>query len=144
MPKDKKLSLEFHERGCDGDPPHAAACHNAALMRSTKHFKAFKDYTKAAALFERGCDLGDSISCSKGSGMYFVGNDEFDRDPAKGIEIGKKGCELRDWQSCVNVAIAYSKGDGVTQDKAMFDKFMKRADILYRDKNPGKPGLIRK
>ena len=123
--------MEYHTRGCEGDPPFAGACHNAALLRSTN--EEFKDYTKAVEMFEKACYMQDSMSCFRLSTIYFTGNEVIPKDMKKCVELSKKGCELRDWRSCGNVAYAYKKGKGVDQNETLAKKFAKRAVILKKE-----------
>ena len=99
-------------------------------MRTTDEFK---DFPKAVQMFEKACDLQDSVSCFRVSSIYYQGKEGVPQNFGKALDWSKKACELRDWRGCKNVAVMYAKGEGIHKDDNLANKYMGRAKIIFEE-----------
>ena len=128
IPKDEKISYDYYTKGCDAKLPHGPACHNAALMRTKEEFQ---DFPKAVQMFEKACNLEDSVSCFRVSSIFYQGKEGVPQNYSKSFDWAKKACELRDWRGCKNAAVLCANGLGINKDDTLARKYMDRARILF-------------
>ena len=103
----------FLEKGCEGNI--ASACGNLAHIYSKGKYLE-QNYTKAAALYEKSCDLSGSLtSCLKISYYYSIGRG-VPEDDIKSIQILQKSCGRGGSLSCNNLAAKYVSGEGIPKD----------------------------
>lgn len=133
VPEDEKVSLEYFEKGCNADPPHAIACNNGGLLRTQDEFR---NMPKAMSMLEKACNLGDSTACFNAASQYYGGN-KISVNKDKAFDMSKKGCELGDWKSCKNLAFMYKRGEGTSQDDGLANHFMQRAKTLLDSEPDG-------
>ncbi len=58
-----------------------------------------QDWTRANALFEKSCDLGEKLACAELAASFAIGRG-VPRDATKVEALRKKACELGDERAC--------------------------------------------
>ena len=61
-----------------------------------------KDESRAAPIYQKGCDLGDTASCVSLAGMYLNGSGVA-KDESRAAQLAQKACDLGDAQMCGDV-----------------------------------------
>ena len=84
------------------------------------------DPANAAALFIKGCDGDDGISCAM-AGVAFKEGKGVALDVKKGVSLYEKSCTLGYAKGCYNFALALANGDGVPADEARAVPILEKA-----------------
>lgn len=90
-----------------------------------------RDYARAAAEYQHGCDLGSGRACSNLGDAYEYGNG-VPRELAHAAVLYGRACHLGTPLGCSNLGHLTENGEGVARDAA-------RARELYRDACAGGP-----
>jgi TPR repeat protein len=108
----KALDKTADEAGCDKDDKKA--CQELAEMYALGRGGVTKDDSKAVALFEKACNLGDAVSCEFRGKMLREGRGG-PADPAGAIAWFTKGCNGGAAGACTSLGLAAMKsGDKKT------------------------------
>lgn len=107
------------ERGAGG------GCFNAAL-NGLKLKSA--EPAKAAALYQKGCDLDSEISCTN-LGLMLLRGDGIEKDTARAMTLFTKGCDGGDPWGCLDFANQVTK----SAPKDAFALFRKGCDMEPKD-----------
>jgi len=73
------------------------------------------DYQKAAQLYQKACDGGNSDGCYN-LGLLYVSGRGVKQDYQKAVKLFKKDCDSGNAEGCYNLGVAYNNGKGVKQD----------------------------
>ncbi|MGA9069960.1 MAG: protein kinase [Terracidiphilus sp.] len=92
-----------------------------------------KNYTEAAALFDKACAGGASDACKNLGTMYRNGNG-VQQDYSRAVGFYDKACKGGSARSCANLGFLYANGTGVIKDDA-------RATQLYTTACNGGDGM---
>jgi TPR repeat protein len=84
------------------------------------------DFEEALRWFQKSADGGHP------SGLFFLAQAFREgkgtaRDPAKAMELFKKGAARGDWQAAQQIAEMYALGEGVEQSKPISEEWYRRA-----------------
>jgi uncharacterized protein len=124
--KDFAGALAAYTHGCELD--EKVDCYNAGLFWKNGKVGAM-DGTKAMALFEKGCKLGDGDACLEEGMLHAKPADSGTKDMAKALAAFDRACAVKEAHGCFNVGILYRDGDGVAADpKQAFAMFSKACD----------------
>jgi uncharacterized protein len=85
-----------------------------------------EDYTKAFALYDKGCKSQDSRSCSQLGDMYANGRGVA-HDFALALPLYTKACSGGALKACNKLGDAYADGSDVTQDMARSTRYYETA-----------------
>lgn len=119
------------ERGCELD--HGRSC-GWFGNEVTRGVHAARDVVRAAMLYEKGCTLGDRISCRNAAEMYQTGRKarpemlnppppppvpqpDLPRDMARAIALYERACALDERESCFIAARLLAEGEGIAPDR---------------------------
>ncbi len=100
----QRSSLDYLKLSCDLE--YALGCAQTGLYLHSKAKK--KNPLRAAAYWERGCDLGNAQSCSELGELYFKG-DAVAQDPVLTIKYLQRGCHGGSSEGCAKLADFYDK-----------------------------------
>ncbi|XP_069669394.1 cytochrome c oxidase assembly factor 7 homolog [Periplaneta americana] len=130
---DRDVAYDYFLKGCELGV--SESCRNAGLMcmGSGPRAKSVKDFRKGLELLEKGCEKNNSFCCYYIGGVYIPGikEENIERDMEKARKFSEKGCELGNVYACVNLSQMYRKGDGVTKNEELAEKYKKRAMELH-------------
>ena len=115
--------------GCNRGSIDAALgrpCSDGASCYAQAKAVSRTDAAKAAALFQRGCDLGSGSSCNM-LGFWLEIGDGLPIDLPRAARLHERGCALKEFRSCDRLAKQYQEGRGVPQDLALQAKYRKLA-----------------
>ena len=130
--KDQEKAFEFFKIGCDSK--FGNSCHNAGLTHLLlSQADKKKDYLGAIDYFKKGCEFGSKDSCYELSAMYLQGKEGIGKDMSQALNYSTKACDQGHIYGCVNVSVMYKKGDGVSKDLDMAEKFKQKAKKLHAD-----------
>jgi len=138
-PADPKQGVELYRRGCKPTTcsvSNALGCVNLGRAYMDGIGVA-KDGKEAARIFGEMCerppdpddtDAAPNISraCSLLGALYSEGNG-VKADPARAVELTRRGCDQGDSFGCFNMGIFYKVGQGVDKDPAQSADFFNRA-----------------
>ena len=79
------------------------------------------NYTKAAKLVKKACDMGNATGCQN-LGMLYVKGQGVSKSYTKSIELFKRACDLGNGQGCMNIGMLY-----VNQNYSKAIELFKRA-----------------
>jgi TPR repeat protein len=85
-----------------------------------------KDPSRAAELYQTGCDLGSLESCNSLAIAYSNGTGVA-KDLTRGLSLFRSSCEQGSFSACNNLGVQYVKGEGVEKDLARGVSFYERA-----------------
>ena len=88
------------------------------IMFTVKHFLPFGALKLFVCFFQL-------------SGWFLVGTHSITKDMKKAFEYSQKACDLGNRYSCANLSQMYKKGDGVTKDAKLAEKYRLRAKELH-------------
>ena len=73
------------------------------------------DYQKAAQLYQKACDGGDAMGCTKLGYLYADGKG-VRQDYQKAAQLYQKACDSGEAAGCYNLGVLYQDGQGVRQN----------------------------
>ncbi|WP_149701933.1 tetratricopeptide repeat protein [Campylobacter concisus] len=73
------------------------------------------DYQKAAELYQKACDSGETMGCFT-LGFLYLNGQGVKQDYQKATELYQKACDGGDAKGCFNLGVLYHNGQGVNQD----------------------------
>lgn len=89
--------------------------------------------TRAAGLYERGCEGGDGAGCYSRGLQYHFGHGAV-QDEARAAVFFQRACDMGHVDGCDSLARLYDEGHGVAKDEA-------RAAVLYQRACDGAKGM---
>jgi TPR repeat protein len=106
------------------DCGEAASCMAQAvsLLKGGVDTKSQEVRVQAAALFQKGCDLGAAASCRE-LGIWLEDSDLAPRDLPRAAGLYRRGCALKDAAACGYLGLLYYDGRGVPYDPAQALKY---------------------
>ena len=107
-------------------------CLALGILYQTGQEGVKQDYSKAAKLFKKACDVGEPIACGQLGVLYYDGKG-LKKDISKATNLFKKACNDGEAVSCAQLAKQYLYGEIVEKDvnKAVI-LFKKACDGGYR------------
>jgi uncharacterized protein len=138
--RDEALALEFFQRGCE----HADDL--GCVLAAEHYLNANPNDARAAALLQRGCDLGTSrapaaprpspdylFSCTELAALYEQGAAGLARDETRAADLYQHGCDSGLGQACENLGALYARGaDNLPQDPSRAAALYRQAADLYK------------
>ena len=100
-----------------------------ALLKGGTDTKTPEVRAQAAALFQKGCDLGVAASCRE-LGIWLEDSDLVPRDLPRSAGLYQRGCALADAAACGYLGLLYYDGRGVPYDPAQALKYREVACSL--------------
>ena len=73
------------------------------------------DYQKAAELYQKACDSGETMGCFT-LGFLYLNGQGVKQDYQKATELYQKACDGGDAKGCFNLGVLYHNGQGVNQN----------------------------
>ncbi|UYV76397.1 COA7 [Cordylochernes scorpioides] len=124
--RNKERAHEMFRRGCEEDC--YKSCTNAGLMLTSrdKLVQLREDYQEGAKYLEKGCQLGDSISCYHLSLLHMGTFAPLGNNMKKAFEYTKKACEKDHMPACVNLHLMYKRGEGTPKDEVLAEKYKQK------------------
>jgi hypothetical protein len=114
--------------GLDPDCSDGARCREQARdlsMRNVKD-KSPVQASRAIALYKKGCELGDRLSCAA-AGSYLEDGELVPADLPSAARTYDQGCTLKDVVCCDRLAKLYRDGRGVPKDPSLASKYRQLA-----------------
>jgi len=137
--EDASKAADYFRRGCDLQDPRA--CSYLATAYSWGRGVEL-DWNKAVALATRACDLGWASGCDKAGSLWLEGV-HLPADAARANTLFAKGCALpggAGYVACLNLAVSYRNGLGVTRDLDKARAYEEQANVqLAQGCNDGLP-----
>ena len=100
---DGQTAMNYAYRGCSvSNTDGKQACFIAGWLASG-NLGFEKDVTSALSFFERGCAMGDGMSCTNG-GIVVQSEEGLETGAEKALSLYKKGCEKEEANGCYMVA----------------------------------------
>jgi TPR repeat protein len=118
---DLKARLASEHACLRGD---AEECYGVGLLFYFGRSGFPRDKARAAAAYQRGCDLGDPHACNN-LGDALAYGDGIERDVVRSATMFDKACRLGEPLGCANSGYMFEHGEGVVRDVV-------RARGLYR------------
>jgi len=84
------------------------------------------NYTKAAELFKKSCDMGNVSGCYN-LGIFYDNGQGVRQSYVKAAELFKKSCDMGVAAGCYNLGILYDNGQGVRQSYVKAKEFFGKA-----------------
>ena len=129
-------TLELYSAACAKHPDQCWA-----LIAYGQRTLKKKDGTRAAQIFEKGCELRSARACAALAAELEEGERGIGQDFAKAARFHDKACELGASRSCTLLAVMSEDGRGVRRDIARSQKLRARAEGLDRSA-PHAPGQL--
>jgi len=99
------------------DNAYKMACDAGAAEGCARLAVRAKDGAQAVALLERGCALGDALTCAEAARRYYHGRDVA-KDVAAAARLYATACERESYGSCIAVGGIYARGERGAEEQA--------------------------
>ena len=82
--------------------------------------------TKAAALYQKACDVDSALACFNLASMYLTG-EGVKTDARKSVSLFQQACDLNDAGACYTLGNMYREGVGVKRSRTKADELFWKA-----------------